>query len=461
MGTGIGTRSWREAFLVYQQPRVIAMLFLGFSAGVPYLLVFSTLSVWLTEAGLSRTAIGFFSWVGITYSIKVVWAPFVDHLRLPFLHQWLGRRRSWMLLSQFFIAASLLSLTLVDPQEETAFFAFLAILVAFASATQDIVVDAYRIEAYETRYQGAMATTYILGYRLALLSSGAGALLLADQYGWTLTYAAMAGTMLVGVITVLVITEPRGDAKKSHLLSEDREPEYLYHFFARDSFGWLSRAIVEPVSDFFRRNGRQALLILLFIGLYRISDITMGVMANPFYLDSGYSKTEIAEVSKLFGFFMTIAGAALGGVLVVRFGVAKILFPGAVLIALTNLLFAVLAGMEPDLGALALVISADNLSGGLATAAFIAYLSGLTSTAYTATQYALFSSLMTLPAKFIGGFSGLAVDSFGSYPLFFVYTAAMGIPAILISYWFYRESLKQQAGQGVQAKLAKTFHRKS
>ena len=458
MGTGIGTRSWGEAFSVYRQPCVISMLFLGFSAGVPYLLVFSTLSAWLTEEGLSRTAIGFFSWVGITYSIKVFWAPFIDHLRLPFLHQWLGRRRSWMLLSQLCVAASLLSLTLVDPQEELVLFAALAVLVAFASATQDVVVDAYRIEASEIRYQGAMATSYILGYRLALLSSGAGALLLADQYGWSLAYTAMAGSMLVGIVTVLVIAEPGGDTKKFHPRSEDQGHESPGRV-AKSPAGWVLGALVEPVSDFFRRYGRQALLILLFVGLYRISDITLGVMANPFYLDSGYSKTEIAEVSKLFGFFMTIAGAALGGVLVVRFGVAKILFLGALLIATTNLLFVVLAGMGPDLGMLALVISADNLSGGLATTAFIAYLSSLTSASHTATQYALFSSLMTLPAKFIGGFSGLLVDGFGGYPLFFIYTAAMGTPAILISYWFCRESAKQQATDDSQAKLANTIHR--
>ena len=424
-GTG-AVAHWLGLLRVYSKPRVAAMLFLGFSAGLPFLLVFSTLSAWLTEEGLSRTAIGFFSWVGVTYSIKVLWAPFVDHLRLPLLTRRLGRRRGWMLLAQVGIAAGLTAMALTEPQAQLALFALLAVFIAFCSATQDIVIDAYRIEAMEKEYQAAMAAMYIFGYRLALLVAGAGAFYAAEFVGWSNGYLVMAACMMVGIITTLVVAEPdRSDRAASMPLPVAGVGQ------------WLVTAVVRPFSDFFRRNGRVALLILLLIGIYRVSDITMGVMANPFYLDMGYTKIQIAEVSKIFGFFMTILGAGLGGVLVLRYGVAPVLVAGAVLVAVTNLLFAVLAGSAPDVGLLALVISADNLSGGIATTAFIAYLSSLTNTAYTATQYALFSSLMTLPAKFIGGFSGVIVDGYG-YFSFFVYAAAIGIPAIVIAAWLAR-----------------------
>ena len=417
---------WLELLRVYSKPRVVAMLFLGFSAGLPFLLVFSTLSAWLTEEGLSRAAIGFFSWVGITYSIKVFWAPFVDQFRLPFLTRYFGRRRGWMLLAQVGIAAGLVAMALTRPQDELALFALLAVFIAFCSATQDIVIDAYRIEAVEKMYQAAMAAMYIFGYRVALLVAGAGTFYAAELVGWANGYLIMAACMGVGVVTTLLIAEPaRGD-----------------HAEPPPSGGvgqWLATAVILPFSDFFRRNGRIALLILLFIGIYRISDITMGVMANPFYLDMGYTKIQIAEVSKIFGFFMTLLGAGLGGVLVLRYGITPMLITGAVLVAATNLLFAVLSSAGPDVALLALVISADNLSGGIATTVFIAYLSSLTNTAYTATQYALFSSLMTLPAKFIGGFSGVIVDGYG-YFSFFIYAAAIGIPAIIIAAWLARHT---------------------
>ncbi len=422
---------WSELLRVYSKPRVVVMLFLGFSAGLPFLLVFSTLSAWLTEEGLSRTAIGFFSWVGITYSIKVIWAPFVDHLRLPLLTRRLGRRRGWMLLAQLGIAAGLVAMALTEPRVQLVQFAVLAVFIAFCSATQDIVVDAYRIEAVRREYQAAMAAMYIFGYRVALLVAGAGAFYAAEFVGWTGGYLIMATCMLVGIVTTLAVAEPSRDgrAAPTPLLSDG---------VAR----WFTIAIVRPFADFFERNGRVALLILLFIGIYRISDITMGVMANPFYLDMGYTKIQIAEVSKVFGFFMTILGAGLGGVLVLRYGMMRMLIAGAVLVAATNLLFAALSNAGPDVALLALVISADNLSGGIATTVFIAYLSSLTHKAYTATQYALFSSLMTLPAKFIGGFSGIIVDGHG-YFSFFVYAAVIGVPAIAVAVWLAQRTQLQ------------------
>lgn len=414
--------SWRAAFRIYRHPRVIAMFFLGFSAGLPFLLVFSTLSAWLADLGVSRTAIGFFGWIGLTYSIKVLWAPVVDRLVLPWGARF-GQRRSWILLGQSGIALGLAGMAVVDPAQNLTLVALLALLVAFSSATQDVAIDAYRIEAVITEYQGAMSATYVFGYKVALLVAGAGALFIADFGNWTLAYLSMASCMAVGMVTVILIAEP-----------ERELPEAIFgrtNSRALDLQRWFVAAVINPFTDFFHRNGRFALVILLFIAVFRLSDITMGIMANPFYLDLGFSKSEIASVAKVFGFFMSVAGSFLCGVLVVRWGVYKPLLLGAVLVAATNVLFAVMAGIGPDIRALMVVISADNISGGIAATAFVAYLSGLTNRAYTATQYALFSSLMTLPGKFFSGFSGLIVDASG-YTEFFLIAAAVGIPAIVL-----------------------------
>ena len=439
--------SWREAVAIYMRPQVFTMLFLGFAAGLPFLLVFGTLFAWLTTAGISRTVIGFFSWVGITYSIKVLWSPVVDRVALPFLDRFFGRRRSWMLLAQVGIMFGLLGMAGVDPANNVTAMALFALLVAFSSATQDVALDAYRIESVAKEIQGAMAAMYIGGYRLGLLVAGAGALYLAKYTNWHVTYVTMAGLMLVGVFTVLLIREPDTVINTNTLQREQRVIDFLENSahlpnVLRHPIAWFIGAVVCPFTDFFQRNGSTALIILLFISVFRISDITMGVMANPFYLDMGFSLEDIANITKVFGFFMTILGAALGGVLVVRFGILRPLLLGAVLVASTNLLFALLSKMEPNLTLLAVVISADNLSGGLATSAFIAYLSSLTNTAYTATQYALFSSLMTLFPKFLGGFSGVIVDSAG-YFFFFIYAALVGIPAIfLVLYLMHKYKLE-------------------
>ncbi|UCE90565.1 MAG: AmpG family muropeptide MFS transporter [Pseudomonadota bacterium] len=418
------------------------MLFLGFSAGLPYLLMFGTLSAWLAEAGISRTVIGFFSWVGITYSIKVLWAPVVDRVPLPVLTRVLGRRRSWMLVAQIGIAAGLVGMAGTDPGRHTVAMALFALLVAFASATQDVSIDAYRIEALDKEYQGAMAATYILGWRLGWLVSGAGALYLADFINWTVSYMAMAVLMGVGIATVLMIREPERPVTEATLLREERVVRFLENSAhlperMRNAGAWFIGAVICPFTDFFARQGALAVVILLFISLFRISDITMGVMANPFYIDLGFTKTEIANVTKVFGFFMLIAGAMSGGVLVMRFGIMRTLMLGAVLVVATNLLFAWLAMVGYDIAWLAAVISADNFAGGLASAAFIAYLSSLTNTAYTATQYALFSSLMTLIPKIVAGFSGIVVDAQG-YVFFFIYAAAVGVPAIFLVLYLMR-----------------------
>lgn len=432
--------SWLDALSIYRRKPVLVIALLGFSAGLPFLLVFSTLTAWLRDVGVERTAIGFFAWVGLTYSIKVFWAPVVDRLRLPVLHSLVGQRRSWILLGQAGIALGLLLMASLDPTDSLVFIALAALLVAFSSSTQDVAIDAFRIESAPDEEQGALSAAYIFGYRLALLVSGAGALYLADLNSWPVAYTGMAMCMLAAMLATFWADEPAHrnaqEQKQMDAQMVDQVMGRPMHLQNRPAWQrHLLGAVVCPFLEFMQRFGPYALLLLVFIAVFRLSDIAMGVMANPFYLDLGYSKSEIASVAKVFGFFMTIAGSALCGVLVVKLGMLRPLLLGAVLVASTNLLFSLLAlkGAEgvPDLFWLALVISADNLSGGIASTAFVAYLSSLTHRSYTATQYALFSSLMTLPGKFLSGFSGWVVDAEG-YATFFTIAACLGVPAILL-----------------------------
>jgi MFS transporter, PAT family, beta-lactamase induction signal transducer AmpG len=366
----------------------------------------------------------------------------VDRLALPLLHRALGRRRSWILLAQLTIAVGLLGMAHTDPATELGQMAAYAVLVAFGSSTQDVAIDAWRIEAAPPERQAAMAATYVFGYRMALLVAGAGALHIASLATWTDVYVSMAAAMGVGMLAVLASREPTASLPRETVFLEARVQAFMTRNAhlpdrLRHALGWLIGAVVCPFVDFFTRHGRLALVILAFIGLYRVTDITMGVMANPFYLDLGFTKAQIANVSGIFGVAMTIVGGVLGGVLVPRYGVMPVLLAGAILAAVTNLLFAALALLGPELWMLVITISADNLAGGLAISAFIAYLSGLTNTAYTATQYALFSSLMTLPGKVIGGAAGAVVDAVG-YPLFFVYSCLIGVPAMLMVLYLMR-----------------------
>ena len=420
-------RGWVGAARVYADRRVAALLGLGFSAGLPFLLIFATLSAWLREAGLTATTIGFFSWAGLTFSVKVLWAPVVDRLPIPGLSRRLGRRRAWMLAAQLALVAGLLTLAASDPATDLGRVALCAVAIAFFSATQDVAIDAYRIEAAAPEVQGAMAAAYVLGYRLGLLAAGAGALALAEVVSWAAAYGVMAAGMAVGIATTLAVAEPKPGAEAPAAGESDLWPGRV--------LAWLRAAFVAPLVEFLARHGlRTALGLLAFIAVYRISDLTLGVMANPFYIDLGFTKTQIAGVTKVYGFAMAIVGAGVGGLLVARLGVRRPLLLGAVLVASTNLLFAWMAQAQADLTLLAVTVSADNLAGGLAGAVFVAYLSSLTATAYTATQYALFSSLMTLPGKFLGGFSGVVVDARG-YAVFFVLAAALGVPAILLACW--------------------------
>ena len=413
---------------MYAEPATLRMLLLGFSAGLPLLLVFGTLSFWLREAGINRTTIGYLSWVGLAYAFKWVWAPLVDRMPIPVFTRLLGRRRSWLLASQIVIISALIGIGLTDPRLALTPVVWCALAIAFGSATQDIALDAYRIESADTDRQAALAAAYQTGYRMAMIWAGAGALWIAaraevgavpgyQQGAWQTAYWVMAASMLLGVATVLLSPEPAARVLPP----------------SRNAAEWLKSALVEPFADFLRRYGKQAILILALIAIYRISDVVMGIMANPFYVDMGYTKDEVAAVTKIYGVIMTLVGAFVGGVLAMRFGVMKVLMLGAVLSAGSNLLFAWLGTRGHDVWALTFVISADNLSSGIASAAFIAYLSSLTNINYSATQYALFSSMMLLLPKFLAGYSGKYVDTFG-YSHFFTATALLGLPVLVLVY---------------------------
>ena len=420
------TFSWRASWRVYLQPVSLRMFLLGFAAGLPLLLVLGTLSFRLREAGIDRSTIGYLSWVGLAYGVKWIWAPLVDRMPIPWLTRQLGRRRSWLLLSQIVIAGGLVGMALNDPSQLLGPLVVFALAVAIASATQDIALDAYRIESAEVNAQAALAASYQTGYRLAMIWAGAGVLWIAawaqgeqttgySQSAWQAGYLAMALSMLPGILVVLGSPEPvPAPFKPAHNVAE-----------------WFKGAVLEPFADFWLRYRWQAVLLLLLIAVYRISDVVMGIMANPFYVDMGFTKSEVASVTKLYGVIMTLVGAFVGGLLSARFGVMHVLMLGAVLSAASNLLFVWLSGVGHDLHALVWVISADNLASGIASAAFIAYLSSLTNITYSATQYALLSSMMLLLPKFIAGFSGDFVDAYG-YASFFIATAWLGVPVLVL-----------------------------
>ncbi|KAF1056430.1 MAG: Protein AmpG [Pseudomonas delhiensis] len=570
--------SWREALIAYKSPASLALLLLGFAAGLPYMLVLSTLSVWLREAGVSRETIGFTTWIGLVYAFKWVWSPMLDQWRLPFIGK-LGRRRSWLVFAQVLIASGLLGMALCNPQQHLNALITLALIVAFASATQDIAIDAYRLEIAENSRQAALAACYMTGYRVAILTATAGVLFFAEWAGssvrhysqgaWGLTYALCSLMILPGLITTLLMREPavnvRPQAGSSafafnhqllsvltllvllisvpamltaltnsawpraalyaifiglclsppgrrqihpvrELLTKVRRPLLLavhgrgvpqFDFVhqavsvivliillvagtalyntASASKWWLASLyllialscisapgrllmapVLTPLTEFIRRYRWQALLVLGLISTYRMSDTVMGSMAPVFYIDMGFSKDVIASVSKLFGVIMTLIGAAAGGVLIARFNILPILLIGGAASAGTNLLFAMLAHMgpitdpalaregiftllstlEPHITLFTLTIMLDNFSGGLATSAFVAYLSSLTNLRFSATQYAMLSSTMLLLPRFVGGYSGAMVEHMG-YEHFFFFTAVLGIPTLLLIGWLW------------------------
>jgi PAT family beta-lactamase induction signal transducer AmpG len=425
---------WLQALGIYRNPRVAAMLFLGFSAGLPFALVAGTLAAWLTRSGVSMSSVGMFAWVGILYAFKFAWAPLVDQVRIPLLTRALGRRRSWMLLAQVGVAAALLAMASYGPTGNLVVFAGLAVFVAFSSATQDIAVDAWRIEAVDADMQGAMAASYQLGYRVALLVAGGGALAIGGEYSYGLAYQAMALLMGVGMLTVLLVKEPAASLSAAATQLS----------ITADPVAWMNHAVVQPFADFFQRNASQAALILVFIGIYRISDMVLGVMANPFYLETGFNELQIFGYVKTVGLVAVLGGATLGGVAVLRYGLGGPLVFGAIILAITNLSFAGLAMLGANVPFLVLTICADNVAQGFTGTVFIAYLSSLTNVSYTATQYALFTSLMVLPGKILSGFSGIVVDAVG-WVTFFIYASAMGLPAIVLAMMISR-NMQKDAG---------------
>ena len=471
-------------FLFFFTEKPLKMIMLGFSSGLPILLVFSTLSVWLTKAGVERSTVTLFSWAGFAYAFKFLWSPLVDKVSIPiFLN--LGHRRSWLLLTQFLIIFSLILTSINDPQNNIIITAVCITLVAFFSATQDIIIDAYRIESVDQKLQGSLSSMYIAGYRIGMLVGGAGSLLLASYWGgedyehdvWKKVYLSMSLLMLVGVVANLISKEP----KKVRYFTRSTNLHFkfflniltsviififIYSYLDNPFSGSIltflytifklifcficsglfllfltklkfqSKSVIKesyynPIKNFVVRYGKFAVLILLLISLYRMADVVMGVMANIFYLEKGYSINQIATYSKFFGVFATIAGGLLGGYFAMKYGTMITLFFGAFIASLSNLLFAWLATAETNIKFLISVITADNISSGFAGAAFVIYLSGLTSLKFTATQYALFSSIMLFLPKLIAGYSGSWVDVIG-YQNFFVVTAFLGVPVLFL-----------------------------
>lgn len=409
----------RDMLTLYLRRRMVVVLLLGFSSGLPLLLSFSTLSTWMREVGVDLTSIGLFALVGLPYTLKFIWAPVMDRLPLPPLTGRLGRRRGWMVATQLALIVTLVGLGTTDPLSSPLLMALFGVLVAFFSASQDIVVDAYRIESLEETEQGAGAAAYVLGYRLGILAAGAGALLLADNVGWFQAYLAMAALMLIGLATILLSPEPEGPAAVPPPRGSRMQK----------AAQWFGEAVVAPFGEFLRRP--WALLILLFILLYKLGDAFLGAMTNPFYIDVGFTKTEIAEVTKVFGLLALLAGLVVGGAMVRRLGLMWALLICGVLQAASNLVFALQAVVGNEVWMLVITIGVENATGGMGTAAFIAYLSRLTNVAFTATQYALLSSFMAFGRTVLSSPSGWAAETLG-WVQFFVASTVIAIPGLIL-----------------------------
>jgi PAT family beta-lactamase induction signal transducer AmpG len=464
-------RGWGQALLVYRERPVLSMLFLGFSAGLPFYLVFSTLSAWLRTAHIERATIGMLAWVGLCYSFKFLWAPIVDRVGLPVLDQLLGRRRSWMLIAQIGVGICLFNVALSDPTQGVARIAVFALGVAFFAATQDIAIDAWRIESASADKQGAMAAAYQIGYRSGLMVASAGALVIAGESGFRVSYMTMAALMGIGVITTFLVREPIRVIGESAEQREHRMTVWLaerahWPRWLRASGEWFMGAVAGPIVDFFGRYGLGlGLMIFAFIASYRLTDYVSGTMANTFYIDIGYSVAEIGVIAKFFGWPSTLVGAVLGGVLVAKIGRIRGLLLGSVLVILSNVFYATYGayachmplecaqngtfsfwvsqvsarGPATDLG-LSFIVGFDNLALGVHGTALIAFMSSLTSAKYTATQYAVLSSLYSLPGKLLMGTSGFMVDALG-YGDFFLYTAMLSIPGLLLLLWLSRRDI--------------------
>ncbi|HCX14476.1 MAG TPA: MFS transporter [Rhodospirillaceae bacterium] len=409
--------NWSKALTVYTDRRLIIVLLMGFASGLPFLLTAATLSAWLSQAGVTKTLIGFMSWASSVYALKFLWSPIIDKVRLPGAAHLFGKRRAWMLAAQLLCMVAMIGLGSSDPTSNLTMTIIWTVLLAISSATQDIVVDAYRIEILEEPQFGAGAAMTTFGYRIAVIASGGGALLLADSFGWLFSYTTMAVLMLVGVVTVLLSPEPK-------LSSEP---------MVEESYGaWIRSAVVEPFTEFLSRPG--AFTILAFIMLYKYGDALWASMANPFYLELGFSLGEIGTVVKTYGVFMTILGSFVGGVLVMRYGIHRTLLWGGLAMGLSNLLLAVLAAIGPSITGLAFVISIENFSNGVGSVAFIAFMSSLCNLAYTATQYALMTSFMAFTRTILASGGGWLADHV-DWVTFFIITTFAAIPGLALLLW--------------------------
>jgi MFS transporter, PAT family, beta-lactamase induction signal transducer AmpG len=420
-------RSWLASLRVYGDRRFLAILCMGFSSGLPLLLVFGTLSFWLREAEVSRTAIGLLVLVGISYSFKFVWSPFIDRLPLPFLTAHFGRRRGWALAIQVPLMAAIFALGTTDPKADLGTTALLAVIVAFLSASQDIVIDAYRIELLKPEEQGAGAAATQWGYRIGTLAGSTGAFNAAEYGGWHFAYTIMAGLMLVGIVTVLLTREPAVPVSSLTLRRSESRGERIA--------SWVRQSIIEPFADFMHRRGWVA--ILCFIVLYKLGEAIAGTMANPLYQELGFSKADVGNIGKLVGLAATLTGVAAGGAAVARLGIMRALLIAGVLQMLSNLLYIALLMAGQSNLMLALSIFGENFTGGMASAAFVAYLSSLCNVAFTATQYALFSSLAAVPARFLSAPSGWLVDQLSWTP-FFLLATVICLPSLLLLVWMRR-----------------------
>jgi PAT family beta-lactamase induction signal transducer AmpG len=425
------------ALAIYGRPRLVAVLLMGFSSGLPLALTFGTLSYRLAELGVSLTAIGLFGLVRFSYSVKFLWAPLIDRMPIPYLTARLGRRRSWALAIQIVLAAAIVALGACDPRDDPAGTALAAVVVAFLSASQDIVIDAYRIELLRPEEQGAGAAATQWGYRFGMLVSGAGALYAASYGGWRFAYWLMAALMLVGMATVWLTPEPGGVER----------PEPLPGASAIERAGaWAARAVIAPFADLLNRNGTTRLIaIVLFVVLYKFGDALAGSMSNPLYVLLGFTKVEVATIAKVYGVLATLAGVALGGIVVLRLGVFRALIVSGGLQALSNLTYVLQFWAGHDATMLAVTIGAENLTGGMASSAFVAYLSGLCSRDFTATQYALLSSLASVGLNVLAASGGYLADRLGWVPFFVVCTLAC-VPALLIVLWLMRRPPEAQTG---------------
>lgn len=467
--------NWRDAFRVYAERPVISMLFLGFSAGLPFYMVFSTLSAWLRMEHIDRATISMLAWAGLMYTFKFLWAPLLDRVQLPLLGRWLGRRRSWILLAQAGLALCLFGSSLGNPAQNITYIACFAVATAFFAATQDIGIDAWRIESAIVEKQGAMAAAYQGGYRVALVVGQAGVFIIADNFGWHAGYQTIAVLMLLSMITTLLVREPARRVDENAELREKRVIDWVAarsHWppWMQQSGAWIVGALIGPIADFFGRYGLGlGLLIFGFIGVYRLTDFAMGVMTNPFYIDVGFTLTEIASVIKIFGLVSSLLGVFIGGLVVARFGRIGALLLGSLLIIISNFNYSLFAVHSCHLpldcaqsgwfdfmsahidgrgaatrAGIAAVVSFDNIAIGVHGTALITFLSSLTNTKYTATQYSVLSSLYALPGKLLMGTSGFVVNALG-YGDFFLYTALLSVPGLLLLLWLSRRDIAAAA----------------